>query len=127
VLTLYSKEEGDERGFTESEDAQIRQVVHANHDLMVFRSLKSMTIVKAQGHMDLVLAQVDEKPGEYQAWNLGSKGQAEKPEPPKKYAGLDNDVFEAWNELELLAWVSPDAPKCMFRGVTADRLAHSPE
>jgi hypothetical protein len=131
VLTLCSLQgQEDERGFTEKEDRLIRQAMPGNHMLLEFRGLKSMTIVDVDGQSDLNIAEVDEKPGEYQAWSLGPKGQAEElktPQSPYSDDDLDLEAITAWNELELLACISPDAPKYLVRGVTLDRLAHMPE
>jgi len=94
-------------------------------NLQGFRGSNSVTIVRRYGGTDLIVAEVDDRPGKYQAWSLDSKGQASK--FVAFQPGFDWKVIRAWRELEDSTKFSPDGPKCLIRGVPLDRLIHRPE
>lgn len=98
-----------------------------SHPLLNFSGLESITVIDTSNNIgiDIFLGEVDQNPGEFQAWEICRDGLADKWSFPSSPGAsrLKNDILGTWHDLELGAYEYVRPTKSLLvRFVSLDRL-----
>jgi len=102
----------------------------STHALLRFPGLESITVIDTLNNFDVFLGEVDQNPGEFQAWEICERGLADKwsYSSPTQLSAMGHELLEAWEELEICAWGFIRPTKSLLtRFVSLDRLSQMKE